>query len=361
MRPVSINKVGEGSILGKSIYSSDGRLLLGKGVGLDSKIINILKKHQILYVYIDDEISEGIEIEGVVDDAVKIEAITSIRRIFMRAMYKCRGKEKIEWIPLKAQLEVEEIIESLINNLKEKENLIYSMIQLLGTDAYIYEHSVNVAILSIITAKAIGLSKEEIRDIAMGALLHDIGMAKIDSDILFKFNKLSNREKEIMKKHTEYGYDMVRDDLSISYITKQIIYSHHELLDGSGYPRGLSGQEILETTMITTICNMFDIMTNDRGNNTKIPIYKALEVLSSMAIKKIDLRIFSKFAENIAVYPIGTGVLLEDGRKGIVVDVHRSCPTRPIIRIFESDDFKNCYELDLMKKLNVFIKDTIEL
>lgn len=361
MRPVNISKVVEGAILGKSIYSSDGRLLLSRGVGLDSKIINILKKHQILYVYIDDEISEGIEIEGVVDDAVKIEAITSIRRIFMRAMYKCRGKEKIEWIPLKAQLEVEEIIESLINNLKEKENLIYSMIQLLGTDAYIYEHSVNVAILSIITAKALGIDTKEIKDIAMGALLHDIGMAKVDSNILHKFNNLSSIEKEIMKKHTEYGYDMVRDDLSISYITKQIIYSHHELLDGSGYPRGLRGEEIPETTMITIICNMFDTMTTDRGNNNKVPIYRALEILSSITMKKIDLRVFCKFAENIAVYPIGTGVLLEDGRKGIVVDVHRSCPTRPIIRIIESDDHKNCYEIDMMKKLNVFIKDTIEL
>lgn len=360
MRPISVNNVKEGTILGKSIYSSDGRLLLSKGIELDRKLISTLKKHQILYIYIEDEISEGIEVQSIVDDGVRIEAINTIKKVFDMAMYHSKGKERIEWIPLRAHLEVENIIENLLNNLKENENVLYSMTELMGTDMYTYKHSVNVAILAILTAKSLGINTKQIKEIAMGALLHDIGKVRIDPEILNKSEELSEQEQETIRNHTEYGYDIVRNDLSLSYITKQIIYSHHELLDGSGYPRGLRGKEILKSSMIVTMCDMFDSMTLDKSSRSKTPIYKVLETLSSKVPDKIDSEVYDKFLENIAIYPIGTGVILEDGRKAIVVDIHRACPTRPIVKII-NDENNDYYEIDLMKKLTVFIKDTIEL
>ncbi len=361
MRPVSVSHVKEGVFLGKSIYSSDGRLLLSKGIQLDKKLISILKKHQILYIYIEDEISEGIEIHSIVDDKVRIEAISTVKRLFEMAMYKSRGKEKIEWIPLQAHLEVENIIENILNNLKENENVLYTMTELMGTDMYTYKHSVNVAILSMLTARSLGIKEKDIKEIAMGAMLHDIGKSKIDPEILNKSDELTEEEKEIVKKHTEYGYEIVKNDLSLSYITKQIVYSHHELLDGRGYPRGLSGEEISLYSMIVTICDMFDSMTSDKEGKKGISIYTALEILEAQTVYKLDANVYNRFIENIAIYPIGTGVLLEDGRKGIVVDIHRSCPARPIVNIIEDEANEDYYEIDLMKKPNLFIKETIEL
>lgn len=361
MRPVSVNHIKEGVFLGKSIYSSDGRLLLSKGIQLDKKLISILKKHQILYIYIEDEISEGIEIHSIVDDKVRIQAISTVKRLFEMAMYKSRGKEKIEWIPLQAHLEVENIIENILNNLKENQNVLYTMTELMGTDMYTYKHSVNVAILSMLTARSLGIKEKDIKEIALGAMLHDIGKSKIDPEILNKSDELTEEEKEIVKKHTEYGYEIVKNDLSLSYITKHIVYSHHELLDGSGYPRGLSGEEISRYSMIVTICDMFDSMTSDKEGKKGIPIYTALEILEAQTVYKLDANVYNRFIENIAIYPIGTGVLLEDGRKGIVVDIHRSCPARPIVNIIEDEANEDYYEIDLMKKPNVFIKETIEL
>lgn len=361
MRPVSVTNIREGTFLGKSIYSSDGRLLLSKGIQLDKKLISILKKHQVLYIYIEDEISEGIEVHSIIEDKLKIEAINTVKKLFDMAMYRGRGKEKVEWIPLRAHLEVQNIIENILNNLKENENILYSMTELMGTDMYTYKHSVNVAILSILTARSLGIKEKDIKDIAMGAMLHDIGKSKIDPEILNKNTELTEDEIEIMKKHTEYGYEIVKNDLALSYITKQIIYSHHEFLDGSGYPRGLKREEVSMYSMIVTICDMFDTITSDREGKKRVPIYTALEMLAAQTVYKLDFNVYSKFIENIAVYPIGTGVLLEDGRKGIVVDIHRSCPTRPIVKIIEDEDNKDYYEIDLMKKLTVFIKETIEL
>lgn len=361
MRPVSVTNIKEGASLGKSIYSSDGRLLLSKGIQLDKNLINTLKKHQILYIYVEDEISEGIEVQSIIDDKVRIEAVSTVKKLFDMAMYRSRGKEKIEWIPLQAHFEVQSIIENILNNLKENENILYSMTELMGTDMHTYKHSVNVAILAILTARSLGIKEKEIKDIAMGAMLHDIGKSRIEPEILNKKDKLTENEIDIMKKHSEYGYDIVRNDLALSYITKQIIYSHHEFLDGSGYPRGLKGEEISMYSMIVTICDMFDTMTADKEQKKRIPIYTALEMLAAQTVYKLDYNIYNKFIENIAVYPIGTGVLLEDGRKGIVVDIHRSCPTRPIVKIIEDNDNKDYYEIDLMKKLTVFIKETIEI
>lgn len=361
MRAISIDNVKEGAILGKSIYSNSARLLLSKGIQLDKKLIDTLKKHDIIYIYIEDHISEGIEIYDVIDDTVRIKAMSTMKKIFQMSMYQNRGKEKLEWIPFKVQKEVEGIIENILNSVKENGNVLYSMTELMGTDMYTYKHCVNVAILSILTAKSLGIKESEIKNIAIGGLLHDIGKIRIAPDILNKGEELTEEELNIIKKHPEDGHEMVKEDLSLSYITKNIIYSHHELLDGSGYPRGLKGDQISLYPRIITICDMFDSLTADKVNTVKIPIYKALEILSAKCYDKIDRNIYNKFIENIAVYPIGTGVLLEDGRKGIVMDIHRSCPSRPIIKIIKDEKCNEFYEIDLMKNLTVFIKDTIDL
>ncbi|MCY6354643.1 HD-GYP domain-containing protein [Clostridium sp. ZS2-4] len=361
MRAISIDNVKEGAVLGKSIYSNAARLLLSKGIQLDKKLIDILKKHDIIYIYIDDCISEGIEMHDVIDDTVRLKAMSTMKKIFEMSMYQNRGKEKVEWIPFKVQKGVEEIIENILVSINENGNVLYSMTELMGTDMYTYKHCVNVAILSILTAKSLGVRESEIKNIAIGGLLHDIGKIQIAPDILNKGEKLTEEELNIVKKHPEHGYEMVKEDVSLSYITKNIIYSHHELLDGSGYPKGLKEDEISPYSRIITICDMFDCLTANKVNADKIPIYKALETLSAKCYDKIDRNIYDKFSENIAIYPVGTGVLLEDGRKGIVMDIHRSCPSRPIIKILKDEKCNEFYEIDLMKNLIVFIKDTIDL
>lgn len=361
MRASSINKIKEGSVLGKSIYSSDGRLLLSKGISLDKNLLHVLRKHQIVYVYIEDKISKDIEIHSIIDDKVRVEAITNMKKIFHKAMYHGKGKEKVDWVPLQARFQVENIINDILESLKNNEGVLYNITELMGTDMHTYNHSVNVAVLAILTARTLGFCENDIKEIGLGSLLHDLGKIKLESEILNKEDFLNKEEANLMKKHVDYGYEMVKDDLSISYIVKQIIYSHHEYLDGSGYPRGLKGKELLDYSKIVTICDEFDTMTSVKHGKKKMSTYEALELLSSKTLEKLDANILSKFIENIAVYPIGTGVVLEDGRKGIVVDIHRTYPTRPIVRIIEDKTNKDYYEIDLMKNLTIFIKDVIDL
>lgn len=361
MRITSIDNIKDGTVLAKSIYSCSGRLLLSKGIKLDKKLIYTLRKHQIYYVYIEDKISEGVEIESIIDDSVRIKAMNTMKKVFSTTAYQNRGNGRVEWIPLSVQQEVENVIEDILKTLKDNKNVLYSMTELMGTDMQTYRHSVNVAILSILTAKSLGVEEKYIEKIAMGGLLHDIGKSQVDPEILNKSGNLTEDEINIIKKHPQYGYEMVKENRNLSYIIKKVIYEHHELLDGSGYPKGLKDEEIDVYSRIITICDMFDSMTSDNKNSKGIPVYKALEILSSQCFKKIDAEIYSKFIENIAVYPIGTGVVLEDGRKGIVIDIHRACTSRPIIKIIEDKESTEYYEIDLMKKLTLFIKDTIDL
>ncbi len=162
-----------------------------------------------------------------------------------------------------------------------------------------------------------------------------------------------------MREHAELGYEIVNDDITLSGITKQIIFGHHERLDGTGYPRGLDKNSISVYTRIVSICDMFDAMTSDRVYQTKMPIYKALDVMMAEAIERIDADLLKTLIENVAIYKPGETVVLEDGRKGIIVDVRKGYATRPIIRIIEDALGQDPYEIDLKYDLSVFIKETV--
>jgi putative nucleotidyltransferase with HDIG domain len=134
----------------------------------------------------------------------------------------------------------------------------------MDSDNYTYHHSVNVAILSILTAKSMHYSESDIKTIALGALLHDIGKAQVAGGLVQKPGELSSTEKDEMKKHPEYGYQLIKNIPTLSYAVKQIVRLHHEKLDGSGYPLGLSGMEIPNYVRLITVCDMYDAMTADR-------------------------------------------------------------------------------------------------
>ena len=154
-------------------------------------------------------------------------------------------------------------------------------------------------------------------------------------------------------------YDLVKDDLTLSGITKQIIYGHHERLDGTGYPRGLQDNNISVYTRIVTICDMFDAMTSDRAYQKKMPVYKALDVMMAEAILRIDPELLKILIDNVTIYKPGETVIMEDGRKGIIVDVRKGYATRPIVRIIEDQLGQDPYEIDLKYDLSVFIKETV--
>jgi putative nucleotidyltransferase with HDIG domain len=355
MRVVQTGFLKAGDVIGKSLYAENGNLLLGKGIVLTDSLIKKIKDNQIFCLYVDDEFSEGIEPRGIIDDETMVKSIQSIKET-MHSLLKSSTKTKMAGrIPIKQYLAVENIVNELIKSLEENKGALYTVTELMGTDMYTYKHSINVAILSILVARSMGYSDVVVKHIAMGGLLHDIGKVKIVPELVNKKGELTIEEFEEMKKHPEYGFEMVKDDRVLAGIAKSIIRYHHEKRDGSGYVSHLEKEDIPEYVGIVTVCDMYDAMTTDRSYRKRMPIYTALETLMCEAIYKIDPQIYRYLVENICIFPVGSMVVLSDGRKAIIIEYRRESPTRPIIKIDEPP-----YSIiDLEAEKTLFIVDSL--
>lgn len=358
MRLVAVDKIQDDDILGKAIYSADAALLLSSGVRLSPSMMQSLKKNNIYYVYVEDGLADGIEPDPIIPDSMKIKAVAKVEKVMRKSLVR-GAVAKGKMVDQAVLNEFRDVVKELFETLESTPERLYNMVELMGTDMYTYSHSVNVAVLSIVIGLAMKMEHEKIKHMSIGALMHDIGKMCVPETLLNKPSELSAEELMIMKDHVQLGYDLVKEDITLSGITKQIIYGHHERLDGTGYPRGLSDGNISVYTRIVSICDMFDAMTSDRAYQKKLPVYKALDVMMAEAIERIDANLLKTLMENVAIYKPGETVVLEDGRKGIIVDVRKGYATRPIIRIIEDQLGQDPYEIDLKYNLSVFIKETV--
>lgn len=354
------NGIELGHKIAEPIFTRDGHLLLNKGTIVSYEILSKLKKHNINYYQTLNDITKANQPEALVDEETMTTSVTVVKSVFDEVM-SSKDKGVKSSIPEDHINMVVEIINSLMDVLYGSEDLLYTVTELIKSDDYTYRHSVNVTILSILTAKSMHYSEAEIREIALGALLHDIGKALVTDGLIQKQEKLNDEETIEIKKHPQLGYDLIKDMDSLPNSVKNIVYLHHEKLDGSGYPNGVGGLEIPKYVRLVTVCDMYDAMTTNRIYRKKMPIYTALEILMKDAVYKIDADIYRQMTSTICLYPTGQGVLLSDGRVGVVSKYRHSSPTRPNIKIIDfdiTDHSISIKEIDLQVEKTLFIVDT---
>jgi len=349
--------------IGKTIYSENGDVLLFKNTLLKENYIKRLKEKNIPAIYIDDELSKGINENSVVSIETKVRAIHTIKGIY-DAIDPTQKNNNKKIINQKTYSALKNTIEKIMREIEINQDLSFNMVELLSTDLYTYTHSVNVTILSLMLANTLNYSAADQLKIGMGCLLHDIGKVLVDDEILHKKGVLSGEEFIKMRKHSEYGYDMIKDNNTLTPISKNIVLLHHEKLDGSGYPNGFKGEAIKEHVRISTIADIFDAVTSERVYSKELPVYKGLELVSSYAPDQIDEKLYHILSKKIAPYPPGTSVELSNGYQGIVYGLNKGHPTRPIIKIVYNDQkeaLKEVLMIDLMKDLTLFVNRKIEL
>jgi len=351
-------------IIGRSIqtpvYSDDGHLLLSKGTVVNYKILSKLEHYAIRSSDLLDSLSGNIKPVGIINDEQMAESISVVKKVFETVLHNEANGVSSAIPPDDMEL-VESIVQDLIESLANTGNLLYTVSEMFENASYTYKHSVNVSILSIMTSKALGYSQSDIKNIALGAFLHDVGKMCTDQTLITKPGRLTDIEREEVERHPEYGYDLIKDIESLPFTSKQIVLLHHEKLDGTGYPHGLKGIEIPEFVRIVTICDMYDAMATNRVYRGKMPIYTVLEILMTDAVFKIDRNVYRHLTENICIYPPGSGVILSDGRIGIVAFYRSTNPSRPHVRVIDLDtdvtDIR-VENINLEKLQTIFIVDT---
>ena len=353
MRKISITNCEAGMILGKAILFKGATILLEAGTELTVSYINRLIKLGISDIYIEDDISKDIVIRDVVGEKTRLEAIK-----FMKNTMNTYCSEDILY-----SSEVMAVVNKIIDDILSLDDIIVNLIDIKTCDNYTFLHSVNVCVLSIITGAKLELSYDELKELGVGALLHDIGKVLIPSQILQKKSALNDEEYEIIKQHSVMGYNILKTMPQISEVSAMVALCHHERFDGKGYVSGLHKEEIHIYSRIVAIADIFDALTSDRIYRKKISTNQAIDYLTVIAAPSFDSSVLYCFTKIIPPFPVGTGVILNTGEKGIVIKINANLPSRPVVRIvFNADDSRKIIfnEINLATQTEYFINSTSE-
>ncbi len=352
MKKISTSELKPGMILAKDVYNhEDGRLLLLKGFSLQRRYIEKLMSLDITYVYIDEE-AQPTETPEDTEEKMYSEAFSAVKNV----LTSVRDGKSINVAPVRET--VDEIVQKVINH----ESIFMQLTGIRDIDSYTFHHSVDVCIYSVITGKNMNLSNEELTELGMGAILHDIGKCKIPLDILLKPGKLTDEEFMVMKLHTVYGYEIIYNTDGLNKRIANIACQHHEKWNGSGYPTGLKDNQIDPLSRIVAIADVYDALTADRCYRKKDLPHRAAEYVIGNSNVLFDPKITNTFFKSIAIYPEGSMVVLNTGEIGSVIEADKSMSLRPRLRIIarkEGPPILEPYVIDLSEKPTLFIAEVL--
>ncbi len=220
---------------------------------------------------------------------------------------------------------VKECVQSIVRN----ENAMLMMTLIKQKDDYTAEHCLNVGILSIAFAKFLGFDTEQLEDIGVAGMLHDIGKVKVPLNILNKPGRLTDEEMAIMKSHAQLGYDLLLNKRDVTPTAIDVAYTHHERLGGQGYPRGLKEEQISLHSRIVSIVDTFDAITSERCYDDSRGIMDAYKILMEGRDTHYDAKLVTKFIEWRGIYPPGSIVEMDNGEVGIVLATNPKFKLRP--------------------------------
>lgn len=225
---------------------------------------------------------------------------------------------------------VQNITESILRN----SGAMLSLMRIKTKDDYTFLHSVSVCTLLVAFCRSRGMDEDTIYQAGVGGLLHDTGKAQVPDAILNKPGRLTDEEFAVIKRHPRDGYDFLRQTSEIGAIPLDITLHHHERRDGSGYPEMQNAAEISELAQMAAIVDVYDAITSDRCYHKGMPAADALRKLYEWSKFHFDPGLTQEFMRCVGIYPVGTMVMLESGRLGVVVEPHESNLLTPKVNVF---------------------------
>jgi len=225
--------------------------------------------------------------------------------------------------------QIHQVVDDCVDSVLRNDNALLLLTKIKNKDEYTAEHCINVSILSAAFAKHLGLLEGEIRTLALCGLLHDVGKMRIDDEILNKPGALTPEEFAVMKNHTTFGRDVLAALPRLAHAAVDVAYSHHERMDGKGYPRGLSGQQIPLFAKIVGLVDTYDAITSSRVYDKGRASMEALQIIHRNKGAQFDAELAVEFIRMVGVYPPGSIVEMTNGEVGIVVATHPTSKLKP--------------------------------
>lgn len=342
MKYVSIEQVESGQYLGRTIFASNGTVLLSEGVQLTVYMINTLNRIGATMLYIKDPQFEDVEIPEVLSDETK--------RSVMKKM-----TETFDTIKSGKQFDTRSVsvsIDQLLDDVTRNKEVLIQLSDIRTKDNEAYVHALNVCMMSTMIGINMNLNQTQLKELAIGALLHDVG----------KVERLADDDSPDPKRHhTWRGFELLKQKQELNLLIAHVALQHHEAPNGEGFPRKLVGDQIHIYAKIVTVANMFDnLQYNLSAGGKRMLPHEACEHMMALAGTKLDRDVLIHFLRTVSVYPTGSSVRLSTKESGVVVGQHRGLPGRPIVRVVRQvEDQIQVKEVDLARHTTVFVESVL--
>jgi HD-GYP domain-containing protein (c-di-GMP phosphodiesterase class II) len=393
-----ISQLKPGQVLAKAIYSERGDVLLGAGTTLNQFFIDRLGQRGVITVFLRDGLGDDVEPNDIVSEELRAATVTHLARAFdvigsiaqgaklnagqgprtVDGLVSQLGEKPLDMPPagVNSLQALYQDIEALMNEILES-NTIASLESLKTHNDYTFQHSVDVAVLGILLGRTAGLPRDQLRELALGCLLHDLGKMYIDEAILDKPGKLTTEEFDEIKKHPQMGFELIRRMPVFSILPAHVAYQHHERQDGEGYPRGLIGNNVLGRSLsermnprrmlliaeISAVADVYSALTSDRPYRPAMPLDRVNQIVGEMSGGHLNAEVVLMLRRTIPMFPIGHWVQVLTGTyrgwRGVVSALSPDALHNPSIRLLlddRGDRVPTPVDLDLRVHDDVTIK-----
>jgi len=232
--------------------------------------------------------------------------------------------------------EAQKLIDSIAEIFSGANDTVMHLIQQAGNSEDIYFHTLNVSVLAMMLANEMKCSDEQIKEVGIAALFHDIGKVNVPDKILTKTEPLTKPEQNFFEMHTQYGIDIGKK-AGLSSVTLDVIANHHEFMDGSGYPQRLKGTQLSMATRIISVANVYDNLCNPVDIRNAMTPHEALSFMYAHKRGQFDPAVIATMVKSLGVYPPGTIVKLSNEVIGLVMNVNIGKPLRPCVLVYDSE------------------------
>lgn len=358
---ISTRLLENGMRIDQAIVDGTGRALIAKGAYLDDFQIEYLQTKGVNGVYIregeedpEEEIviplyTQEVIAKNRVEDRAKVKLTESVRkRVGEGIQYLYNNTEETGF----AEATVN-ITNELMSAIFENDAIAVDIGMLKVSDEYTFKHSVDVATMAMVIGKQYGLGEEEIREIGIAGLLHDVGKSKIPNEVLNKPGRLDEDEFALMKQHSLFGFQILKEKENFSDGIMRGVLQHHEKINGAGYPLGVAEDKIHTYAKIISVADVYDALVTERPYKSAFSKRDAVEMIMAMT-RELDMKSMTSFLETIILYSVDSIVQLSNGEKAKVVENSTKYLLRPKVvgiqsgKVYDLAEDVNCASIIIL-------------
>lgn len=330
MQRLALALVQPGMVLARDVYDQEGTIMVSAGTALTERLISRLGHREILSVFVRNPRIELPPISPAVQEATRNRA----RLMVEHAFNVIRRAEQFSMSE-----EEQQTVHSVVETATQDPRALIHMAHIDRNSRDIMTHSVNVSLLSTATALSMGIkSADPLHELALAALLHDIGLLMIPQDLIARRTGLSSEEAAIYREHTNWGYAILEQAANLPPSIAQVALEHHENADGTGYPGQLTGNSLHPFSRIVSAVNAYENLCAGGSDSKGSQANLAYEAIMAGAGTRFDLKVAKALLSRLPMYPTGSVVKLTNGFVGLVVSASQDMPHRPKIKILATAD-----------------------